>query len=1236
MVKIQTSEDYQSIFDNAVEGIFQSTLEGRFIKVNPAMARIYGYGSPEEMVASITDIAKQIYLKKQARTEFIKALKQKERIEGYTDQNRRKDGSIFWVRTNARIVRDENGNALYIEGFLTDITSSMESQAIIATNEQRFKSIFHSSPIAICLTTLKEGRYIDANKAYWNLTGFTPEDTIGKTSFEKGVWINSKDRDRFRNHLQKKKSILNKEYKFTNVSGEQKITFAFYELVQVGGDASILSMFYDMSEQFATQQALVESEERYRKLVENSPEAIVVQVDGKIVFVNPAAMELIGATSADQLLGKPAHEFTHPDSKESVIQMIGAAMNSGNIQPRIEEKLVRLDGSVIDIEAISQSIIYNGDRATQTFVRDVTKRKQAESVLQRQLLELTILQDVATAASTTNSEDELIQRVTDIIGDTLYPDNCGVELVNKNRDALLPHPSYRGAAQDVDRQLMPLSAGVTGKVVRTGQTIRLGDVSQEPVYVDATPGVKSELCVPIKVHENIIGVLNVESIETDAFTEADARLLNTIAGTLATAIERLRLFENEKRRLKELTTLNAVAMASTEAQSLDDLISKVTRIIGETFYPDNFGVLLLSKTDQKLHPHPSYRGVRSENQLDTVQLNQGVSGHVAAKKKPLRVADVSKTKYYIEVTPKIRSELCVPILLGDQVLGVINAESTADDMFSEHDERLLITIAGTLATTIERLRLFEAEQKRRHDAETLREATTTLTLNLNLRTLLDAMLNNLSKIVSYDSASIAIKMDGDLRIIAGRGFPEEYSVIGNSLKNAKLWNILNLKRRSVIVADARSDPEFEQWEGSDYIRGWMGVSMVVKNKIIGYIFIDSRTPDLYTANDATLVETFANSAAATIENARLFERNEKQIRQLTVLRDIDTAISSSFDLNLSLNTLAGHAVKELKVDAAAILLYDSDTHTLSNYTSTGIIDRHYTSRLLMHMDEVLAKFAIQERKLVHIMNLETSQEYTNFLYPKNEGFTNYFAMPLIGKGKIKGVLELFAIRKFEPDQDWKNFLHTIAGQSAIAIDNIQLFKDLQRSNQELTLAYDTTLEGWGRALELRDKETQGHTKRVVGMTINLAELMNIRGNSLTHIMRGALLHDIGKMGIPDRILHKPGPLTAEEWNIMRKHPNYAYDLIYPIPYLRPALDIPYGHHERWDGSGYPQGLRGEGIPLAARIFAVVDIWDALLHDRPYRTAWPTEKVLQYLRDTAGKELDPLIVEKFLGLLQTDL
>ncbi|MBI5653389.1 MAG: HD domain-containing protein, partial [Chloroflexi bacterium] len=241
-------------------------------------------------------------------------------------------------------------------------------------------------------------------------------------------------------------------------------------------------------------------------------------------------------------------------------------------------------------------------------------------------------------------------------------------------------------------------------------------------------------------------------------------------------------------------------------------------------------------------------------------------------------------------------------------------------------------------------------------------------------------------------------------------------------------------------------------------------------------------------------------------------------------------------------------------------------------------------------------------------------------------------MPLIAKGEIQGVLVITQRAPFAPDAEGLNFLEAVANQAAIAIDNAKLFEGLQRSNLELALAYDTTIEGWSRALDLRDQETEGHTQRVTTMTVELARALGIAELELAHIRRGALLHDIGKMGVPDAILRKPSALDSAEWELMRQHPAYAYQLLAPIAFLRPALDIPYCHHEKWDGTGYPRGLRGDAIPLAARIFAVLDVWDALTTDRPYRVAWSRVQALAHIREQSGKHFDPRVVEEFFKMM----
>jgi HD-GYP domain-containing protein (c-di-GMP phosphodiesterase class II) len=282
------------------------------------------------------------------------------------------------------------------------------------------------------------------------------------------------------------------------------------------------------------------------------------------------------------------------------------------------------------------------------------------------------------------------------------------------------------------------------------------------------------------------------------------------------------------------------------------------------------------------------------------------------------------------------------------------------------------------------------------------------------------------------------------------------------------------------------------------------------------------------------------------------------------------------------------------------------------------------------LSESLAGQAVMERRMIHINDRE-ARELNPALakFWLEEGFQCMDSVPLISKGQVKGLLSVYHRKDFTPNAAWSAFLETLAGQAAIAIDSTQLFNGLQRANMELAVAYDATIEGWSQAMDLRDKETEGHTERVTEMSMQLGKAMQLGEEYLVQLRRGALLHDIGKLGVPDSILLKADKLTDEEWLIMKKHPQFAYDMLYPIKYLYRALDIPYCHHERWDGTGYPRGLKGAQIPLAARIFAIVDVWDALTSDRPYRRAWSKPDALKYMHEQSGKHFDPQVVDIFL-------
>lgn len=369
------------------------------------------------------------------------------------------------------------------------------------------------------------------------------------------------------------------------------------------------------------------------------------------------------------------------------------------------------------------------------------------------------------------------------------------------------------------------------------------------------------------------------------------------------------------------------------------------------------------------------------------------------------------------------------------------------------------------------------------------------------------------------------------------------------------------------------------------------------------------------------------------ERKKAEENVRRKLSHLKALREIDMAIASSFAMQLNLSVLLKHTIAELGADAADILLLNPSLNMLEYAAGSGFRTLAIEKSNLRMGDGHAGQSAMQ-RIMVHIEDLRRGEhKFARADLLAREEFVSYFGVPLIAKGLVKGVLEVFHRSRLEPDLEWLDFLHTLAGQAAIAIEDAQLCRNLQQSNIELLQAYDATIEGWSRALDLRDKETEGHTQRVTQTAMMLGEQVGLSDKELQYMRWGGLLHDIGKMAVPDKILLKPDALTPEETEIMKQHTIYALQMLSPIQYLKPALDIPYCHHERWDGSGYPRGLKGEEIPLAARIFAVADVYDALSSDRPYRPKWAEADVLEYIRQNAGSYFDPQIVDVFLQMME---
>lgn len=354
---------------------------------------------------------------------------------------------------------------------------------------------------------------------------------------------------------------------------------------------------------------------------------------------------------------------------------------------------------------------------------------------------------------------------------------------------------------------------------------------------------------------------------------------------------------------------------------------------------------------------------------------------------------------------------------------------------------------------------------------------------------------------------------------------------------------------------------------------------------------------------------------------------------LSLLLQVSRALAASLELDDVLQTSIESAVQVLSLDTGAIYLRDGAVLTLGATTPPLPPDFPEALRRAPLEGHPHIGKCLRDREPVALVEWAAAD-----LTPPERavcearGLRSVLFVPVLVAEEAVGAFIVGSVGRDHPfgDRDVE-LCRALSHEIGLALANARLYESLQRSHEELERAYDETIEGWSLALEMRDDETQGHALRVADLAVTLGRGMGMSEEALVHLRRGALLHDIGKMVVPDAILHKPGPLTEEEWAVMRRHPENGRDFLRKVAYLAPALDVPYGHHERWDGTGYPRGLAGEEIPLAARVFSVADSYDALTSNRPYRPAWTEDATLDYIRERSGTDYDPAVVAVLLGL-----
>lgn len=988
---------------------------------------------------------------------------------------------------------------------------------------------------------------------------------------------------------------------------------------------------------------------RYRAMLEQIPTIIYTDSVGEFnqtLYINPQVETITGYTPKEwiadrdlwfKIIQKEDQDWVWAENKRT--EQTGEPFI---VEYRILTRAGKLkwlhDEAWLIRDATGKALFWQG------FIIDITDRKRTEMVQQA-------IYRISQAVVTTTSLDDLFHSIHHTLAELMPVENFYIALYDSVND-LLSFPYYVDLYDQPPPPAKP-ERGLTEYVIRTGKPLWAPQkVFQQLVEQGEVEIVGSDsidwIGVPLKLEDRVTGVMVAQSYaEGVLYNQVDLDLMEFVSTQVAVSIDRkkaeeaLRVsLEDTRQYAERMALLNRVARAVSTTLNLDNLLEIVYHEIINTVPADSFFVALYDRHTDQLEFRIRVDGEVREAPY-VRPLGNALTAQVVNNRKHLLVRDYELEK---DNLPAItlwgtglpsRSWLGVPMQLGEEVVGVISVQSYSPNAFGEREREFLSTIADTVAIAIENARLYEAEKQRAV------QLTQTVELGIELASLrqesevLETLVKRVAEVMNSITCTVLLidEVNNEAVLTAQTGLPSSSNQTRIPLTLPAIRKLIKTGEPLILSDIDRQEPSIRQILIRPDLNAFFAYPMLRNGRVIGAITLSNIKPYSPSAEEISTCHLLAERAATALENARLFEKTERQLQQVQALRTIDAAIASSFDLRAILNIILFQITAQLGVDAADVLLLNPHNYAFEYSTGKGFLTNAIEkSRFLL--GEGFIGHQIMERRTIHVPDLKAVLQ--NFIRAdifRSEGFTTYSAVPLIAKGEVKGVLEVYHRKPYASSREWLEFLETLAGQVTIAIDNSQLFTNLQHSNLELSLAYDATIEGWSRALDMRDSETEGHTKRVTEMALRLARIMGMSEAELVHMRRGILLHDMGKMGIPDSILLKPASLSDEEWKIMHMHPQYAFEMLAPIAYLRPALDIPSSHHEKWDGTGYPRGLKGEQIPLAARIFTVVDVFDALSSDRPYRKAWTREKALQYIADGKGKFFDPRVVDVFMSLKQ---
>jgi len=735
----------------------------------------------------------------------------------------------------------------------------------------------------------------------------------------------------------------------------------------------------------------------------------------------------------------------------------------------------------------------------------------------------------------------------------------------------------------------------------------------------------------------MIGALMMDSARDDFYTGVDARIARALAQHLAVVIENARLYQETTQRLGELELLHRAALAVAQTPDLDAALDQVVGLLADELKYPHVGIALVDAAGEQV-PVRAQRGIPLSQWgpgSQGIRVGQGLVGWVAQHGQALLVNDVSQDPRYVIGIPETRAELVVPLRVGERTIGVINVESPRVNAFGANDLRLLSTLAGQVASEIERARLFDETRRRALEQSTVSEIARALNAVLDVRQAFPTIVQGLRALTQCDRVSLVLPDETqEYFTMTVLDEPRPELAQGTRLPITATSAAADiLAGRPHLTADlgAEADYPAERALFQAGHRARVNLPLIVGERVIGALNLTSRQVGTFTPAQLPVLQQIAAAVAIAIENTRLFEAEQKRREELAALYDLSRALAEvPYDFDSILNLVARRAVEMARVTFARIAVLEGAEFVVRAAHPVRLLDRD----LAIGRREPAAAHPFCQRALEQntpIVLRADSPEIND--YERETLFLGLAQtlclVPLRAGDRALGLLILGEIRREEREPftvEKIRLARSIGDQAASALRRVELFAELER-------AYLQTVLALANAVDAKDTYTADHAQRLAHMALAVGRELGMSARELEDLRYGAILHDIGKIGVPDAILKKPAKLDAAGWEEMRRHPIIGARILAPVPRLAGAARIVRHHHERYDGKGYPDGLAGETIPLGARILTVVDSYSAIVDQRVYKAARSNEEAVAELQKHAGTQFDPHIVQVFLRLLE---